>query len=145
VATLVDKVPHGKRKTATFLGGLRNDRIEAPCLFDGPINGEPGRGPGERRSLALGPELARCCAAAGSNVASRPLWRDLADLSPIVEAESEGRTSLKASTRSNGRVEQLQGRLRGVERRQFKRAAADRAMEAARRPHHDARASLARA
>jgi hypothetical protein len=72
-------------------------------------------------------------------------WRDLADLSPTVEAESEGRTSLKASTRSNGRVERLQGRLRGVERRQFERAAADRAMEAARRPHHHVRASLARA
>ena len=25
---------------ATFLAALRNDRIEAPCLFDGPINGE---------------------------------------------------------------------------------------------------------
>jgi hypothetical protein len=67
--------------------------------------------------------LAQCCAAAIETFD----WRDLADLSPIVEAESEGRTSLKASTRSNGRVKQLQGRLRGVERRQFKRAAADRA------------------
>jgi transposase len=37
---LVDKVPQGKWKTATFLAALRNDRIEAPCVFDGPINGE---------------------------------------------------------------------------------------------------------
>jgi transposase len=37
---LVDKVPHGHWKTATFLAALRNDRIDAPCLFDGPINGE---------------------------------------------------------------------------------------------------------
>jgi hypothetical protein len=37
---LIDKVPHGHWKTATFLAGLRNNRIEAPCLFDGPINGE---------------------------------------------------------------------------------------------------------
>jgi putative transposase len=37
---LVDKVPHGRWKTATFLAALRNDRIDAPCLFDGPINGE---------------------------------------------------------------------------------------------------------
>ena len=37
---LVDKVPHGHWKTATFLAALRSDRIEAPCLFDGPINGE---------------------------------------------------------------------------------------------------------
>ena len=31
---LVDKVPQGKWKTATFLAALRNDRIDAPCLFD---------------------------------------------------------------------------------------------------------------
>jgi transposase len=37
---LVDKIPHGHWKTATFLAALRNDRIVAPCLFDGPINGE---------------------------------------------------------------------------------------------------------
>ena len=37
---LVDKVPQGRWKTATFLAALRNDRIDAPCLFDGPINGE---------------------------------------------------------------------------------------------------------
>src|ERR1700733_7381136 len=37
---LVDKVPQGKWRTATFLAALRNDRIDAPCLFDGPINGE---------------------------------------------------------------------------------------------------------
>jgi transposase len=39
-ARLVDKVPHGHWKTSTFLAGLRHDRIAAPCLFDGPINGE---------------------------------------------------------------------------------------------------------
>ncbi len=39
-ARLVDKVPQGKWKTATFLAALRYDRIDAPCLFDGPINGE---------------------------------------------------------------------------------------------------------
>ncbi|HTV33801.1 MAG TPA: IS630 family transposase [Methylocella sp.] len=37
---LIDKVPHGHWNTATFLAALRSDRIEAPCLFDGPINGE---------------------------------------------------------------------------------------------------------
>lgn len=37
---LVDKVPHRHWETATFLAALRNDRIEAPCLFDGPINAE---------------------------------------------------------------------------------------------------------
>ena len=37
---LVGKVPHGHWKTSTFLAALRHDRIEAPCLFEGPINGE---------------------------------------------------------------------------------------------------------
>jgi putative transposase len=34
------KVPHGHWKTLTFLAALRADAITAPCVFDGPINGE---------------------------------------------------------------------------------------------------------
>jgi transposase len=33
-------VPYGHWKTTTFLAALRHDRIDAPCVFDGPINGE---------------------------------------------------------------------------------------------------------
>ncbi len=33
------QVPHGHWKTMTFLAALRHDRIDAPCVFDGPING----------------------------------------------------------------------------------------------------------
>ena len=33
-------VPHGHWKTQTFLAALRHDGITAPCVFDGPINGE---------------------------------------------------------------------------------------------------------
>ncbi len=36
---LVAKVPHGARKTLTFVAGLRCDGIIAPCVFDQPING----------------------------------------------------------------------------------------------------------
>ncbi len=32
-------VPHGHWKTMTFLAALRHDRIDAPWLLDGPING----------------------------------------------------------------------------------------------------------
>lgn len=32
--------PHGRWRTLTFLGALRCDRLTAPCVFDGPINGE---------------------------------------------------------------------------------------------------------
>jgi transposase len=37
---LVAKVPHGRWRTLTFLAALRSDRIAAPCVIDGPINGE---------------------------------------------------------------------------------------------------------
>ncbi len=38
-ARLVAKVPHGRWRTLTFLAALRHDRITAPCVLDGPING----------------------------------------------------------------------------------------------------------
>jgi putative transposase len=37
---LKTKVPHGHWKTMTFLAALRPDRIDAPWVLDGPINGE---------------------------------------------------------------------------------------------------------
>ena len=37
---LLAKVPHRRWKTMTFLAALRRDRIDAPWLIDGPINGE---------------------------------------------------------------------------------------------------------
>jgi transposase len=37
------KAPYGHWKTMTFLAALRHDRIEAPFVFDGPINGEAFR------------------------------------------------------------------------------------------------------
>ena len=36
---LAAKVPHGRWRTLTFLAALRHDRIDAPCVIDGPING----------------------------------------------------------------------------------------------------------
>jgi hypothetical protein len=37
------KVPHGRWKTTTFLAALRHDRIVAPWLVEGPIDGESFR------------------------------------------------------------------------------------------------------
>ncbi len=37
---LIGRAPHGQWRTQTFLAGLRCDRIEAPCVLDGPINGQ---------------------------------------------------------------------------------------------------------
>ncbi len=39
-ARLRAKVPQRRWKTMTFLAALRHDRIDAPWLVDGPINGE---------------------------------------------------------------------------------------------------------
>lgn len=36
---LLAKVPQGRWRTLTFLAALRCDRIDAPCVIDGPING----------------------------------------------------------------------------------------------------------
>jgi transposase len=36
---LLAKVPQGHWRTLTFLAALRRDRIDAPCVLDGPING----------------------------------------------------------------------------------------------------------
>jgi len=33
------RVPHGRWRTLTFIAALRHDRIDAPCVLDGPING----------------------------------------------------------------------------------------------------------
>ena len=37
---LVAKAPHGRWRTLTFLAALRYDRLDAPCVIGGPINGE---------------------------------------------------------------------------------------------------------
>jgi len=37
---LLGKVPHGHWRTLTFIAALRVDCIDAPCVFDGPINAD---------------------------------------------------------------------------------------------------------
>jgi transposase len=37
------QVPHGRWKTVTFLAALRHDRIDAPWVYDGPIDGNSFR------------------------------------------------------------------------------------------------------
>lgn len=37
---LLGKAPGGNWQTMTFVAALRHDRITAPCVFDGPINGK---------------------------------------------------------------------------------------------------------
>jgi transposase len=37
---LIAKVPHGHWKTTTFVAALRSTALTAPCVIDGPMNGE---------------------------------------------------------------------------------------------------------
>jgi transposase len=37
---LIDKTPHGHWKTSTFIAALRHDRLTAPFVIDGAVNGE---------------------------------------------------------------------------------------------------------
>jgi len=37
---LIGKVPHGHWKTTTFVAGLRSNALTAPCVIDGPMNGD---------------------------------------------------------------------------------------------------------
>jgi transposase len=40
---LIARAPQGRWRTLTFLAALRCDRIDAPCVIDGPIDGESFR------------------------------------------------------------------------------------------------------
>ena len=40
---LVGAIPHGHWKTSTFIAGLRHDRVVAPLMLDGAINGDAFR------------------------------------------------------------------------------------------------------
>ena len=112
---LVDKVPHGRWKTATFLAALRNDRIDAPCLFDGPINGErfhayveqflvPTLKPGDVVILDnLGSHKGKVVRRAIRNVGARLVFlpKYSPDLNPIEQVFAKFKTLLrKAGARS---------------------------------------------
>ena len=110
---LVDKVPHGRWKTATFLAALRNDRIEAPCLFDGPINGErfhaygeqflaPTLKPGDVVILDnLGSHKAKAVRRAIRNVGARLVFlpKYSPDLNPILAKSGKERRGLPLALR----------------------------------------------
>jgi len=51
---LVDYAPHGQWKTVTFIAGLRHDRMVAPFVIEGAMNGEIFR------AYIESPRLRRC-------------------------------------------------------------------------------------
>jgi transposase len=95
--------PHGHWRTLTFLGALRCDRLTAPCVFDGPINGQSFRAYVEQQlvpTLSSGDivimdnlgshksvAIRRAIAAAGARLWYLPPYSP--DLNPIEQAFSK--------------------------------------------------------
>jgi transposase len=99
----VGSAPYGRRKTTTFLAGLRHDRIVAPSVLDGPINGSaslawveqflaPGPQPGEiviadRLGSHRAAGVREATAAHGARPMLRPSYSH--DLNPIEQVFAE--------------------------------------------------------
>ena len=98
-----------------FLAALRNDRIDAPCLFDGPINGErfrayveqflvPALKPGDAVILDnlgshKGKAVRKAIRAVGARLVFLPKYSP--DLNPIEQVFAKFKTLLrKAEARS---------------------------------------------
>jgi len=112
---LVAKVPHGRWRTLTFLAALRCDRIAAPCVVDGPINGRsflayieqclvPTLAPGDivvmdNLGSHKGQAVRRALRSAGAKLFFLPPYSP--DLNPIEQMFSKLKTLLrKAAERS---------------------------------------------
>lgn len=109
------KVPHGHWKTLTFLAALRHDRIDAPAVFDGPINSQmflayveqflvPTLSPGDvvimdNLSSHKGELVRKAIRAAGARLFFLPPYSP--DLNPIEQVFAKLKTLLrKAAERS---------------------------------------------
>jgi transposase len=123
---LIAKVPHGPRKTLTFVAGLRCDGFTAPCVFDGPIDGESFLAWVEQflaPTLRLGdivvmdnlsshkdPAIRRAIRSAGAKLFYLPPYSP--DLNPIEQAFSKLKTLLrKENARGPEEVERSIGEL----------------------------------
>jgi transposase len=106
---LLAKVPHGHWRTLTFLAALRSNRIDAPCVVDGPINGRsflayieqclvPTLRPGDIVILDnlgshKGPAVRRAIRAAGAKLLFLPPYSP--DLNPIEQMFAKIKTLLR--------------------------------------------------
>jgi len=106
---LVAKVPHGRWRTLTFLAALRCDRIDAPCVIDGPINGKSFLAYVEQNLVPTlsdgdivimdnlgshkGPQVRRAIRAAGAKLFFLPPYSP--DLNPIEQVFAKLKTLLR--------------------------------------------------
>jgi len=103
---LFAKVPHGHWKTLTLVAALRHNGVIAPCVFDGPINGQsflayireflvPALRPGDIVVLDnlgshKGSEVRDAIRAAGARLVFLPAYSP--DLNPIEQVFSKIKT-----------------------------------------------------
>jgi transposase len=123
---LVAKAPFGHWRTMTFLAALRLDRIDAPCVIDGPINGTsfrayveqmlvPTLSPGDVVVLDnlgshKGKAIRRAIRAVGAKLFFLPPYSP--DLNPIEQVFSKLKTLLrKADERTHPGTWQRIGHL----------------------------------
>ena len=95
------------RPSGGFHGTIGGGALEWGALAAARDALKGGRGPAERRSLALGPELAQCC---GGRVDWRVETfdaRDLSELRPIAAEEGEGPAMVAAHIGKDGRVQRV--------------------------------------
>jgi transposase len=106
---LLAKVPQGRWHTLTFLAALRLDRIDAPCVIDGPINGQtflayveqalvPSLKPGDivvidNLGSHKGKAVRRAIRAAGAKLLFLPPYGP--DLNPIEQVFAKLKTLLR--------------------------------------------------
>ncbi|MHC2468228.1 transposase [Bradyrhizobium embrapense] len=114
---LIAKAPHGRWRTLTFLAALRHDLIEAPCVIDGPINGEsflayveqmlvPTLKPGDiviidNLGSHKGKTVRRVIRAAGAKLFFLPPYSP--DLNPIEQVFRQAQDLAPKSCRANRR------------------------------------------
>ncbi len=111
------KVPHGHWKTLTFVAALRCEGIDAPCVFDGPINGAsfkayvaqvlaPALRPGDivvmdNLGSHKGSAIRRAIRATGARLVFLPPYSP--DLNPIDSSAGSGGLRKTQNTHPKGR------------------------------------------
>ena len=106
---LIADAPQGRWRTLTFLAALRADRIDAPCVIDGPINGQifltyveqvlvPTLSPGDiviidNLGSHKGKAVRRLIRAAGAKLFFLPRYSP--DLNPIEQVFAKLKTLLR--------------------------------------------------
>jgi transposase len=115
---LLTSVPWGHWKTTTFIAALRVDQVTAPCVFDGPIDGDSFRAYVEQ---CLAPTLRRGDIVIMDNLASH----QVAGIKEAIEAAGAELRYLPPYSPDLNPIEQLFAKLKALLRK-----AAARTLEA---------------